>query len=44
VAAEIAKELLAGAAADPALRLDQPGGPAAVRRAAQALQNLGWRA
>jgi Subtilase family len=44
VAAQIARELLAGAAADPALRLDQPGGPAAVRRAAQALHHLGWQA
>jgi hypothetical protein len=44
VAAQIAKELLAGAAADPAIRLDQAGCPAAVRRAAQALRNLGWQA
>jgi subtilisin family serine protease len=42
LAAEIAKELAAGAATDPALRLDQLGGPAAVQRVTQALTNLGW--
>jgi subtilisin family serine protease len=42
LAAHIARELAEGAAADPALRLDQPGTPAAVQRATQALAKLGW--
>jgi Subtilase family len=43
VAAQIARELLAGAAADPGLRLDRPGAAAAVERVTRALRNLGWQ-
>ena len=44
LAAQIARSLLAGAVADPALRLDRPGAQAAVYRVTQALQSLGWQA
>jgi Subtilase family len=42
VAAQIVRQLLAGAVADPALRLDRPGEVAAVNRVTQALVSLGW--
>jgi hypothetical protein len=41
VAAQIVRQLLAGAVADPALRLDRPGEVAAVNRVTQALVSLG---
>ncbi len=44
LAAQIARSLLAGAAADPALRLDRPGAQAAAYRVTQALRSLGWQA
>jgi subtilisin family serine protease len=44
VAAQITRSLLAGAATDPALRLDRPGAQAAVDRATRALRDLGWQA
>jgi hypothetical protein len=42
LAAHIASELLAGAAADPGLRLDADGAEAALERVLQALKSLGW--
>jgi subtilisin family serine protease len=42
LAAVVAAELARGAEADPGLRLDQPGGPAAVARARHTLAALGW--
>jgi subtilisin family serine protease len=44
VAAQIAREMLAGGAANPSLRLDQGGAAAALHRVTQALRALGWQA
>jgi Subtilase family len=43
LAAQITAELMAGAQAGPARRLDQRGAAAATGRVTQALQSLGWR-